>query len=75
MSYPYPQDRSRDRKEKGEQPYKDAKEAMSQERAQLQEEAEEVGERIALSHEERELDAQERLARINREVAEEHGVS
>ena len=32
MSYPYPQDRHRDRKEKGEQPYKDAREAMSTER-------------------------------------------
>lgn len=30
MSYPYPQDRHRDRKEKGDQPYKDAKEAMAQ---------------------------------------------
>ena len=33
MSYPYPQDRHRDRKEKGEQPYKDAREAMSQNEA------------------------------------------
>ena len=33
MSYPYPQDRHLDRKEKGEQPYKDAREAMSQNEA------------------------------------------
>src|SRR5688572_19333914 len=33
MSFPYPQDRHRDRKEKGEQPYKDAKEAMAQQEA------------------------------------------
>ena len=33
MSYPYPQDRHLDRKEKGEQPYKDAKEAMAQQEA------------------------------------------
>jgi hypothetical protein len=44
MSYPYPQDRHLDRKEKGEQPYKDAKEAMSQTGAQIQSEAEAFGE-------------------------------
>ena len=44
MSYPYPQDRHRDRKEKGEQPYKDAREAMSQNEAGLQAEAEAFGE-------------------------------
>src|SRR3954447_1634190 len=35
MSYPYPQDRHRDCKEKGEQPYKDDNEAMSQTDAEL----------------------------------------
>ena len=44
MSYPYPQDRHRDRKEKGEQPYKDAREAMSQTEADIQAEAEAFGE-------------------------------
>jgi hypothetical protein len=44
MSYPYPQDRHRDRKEKGDQPYKDAREAMSQNEAQIQTEAEAFGE-------------------------------
>jgi hypothetical protein len=44
MSYPYPQDRHRDRKEKGEQPYKDAREAMSQNEADIQPEAEAFGE-------------------------------
>jgi hypothetical protein len=44
MSYPYPQDRHRDRKEKGEQPYKDAREAMSQNEAGMQAEAEAFGE-------------------------------
>jgi hypothetical protein len=44
MSYPYPQDRHRDRKEKGEQPYKDAREAMSQNEADIQAEAEAFGE-------------------------------
>jgi hypothetical protein len=44
MSYPYPQDRHRDRKEKGDQPYKDAREAMSQNEAGIQAEAEAFGE-------------------------------
>jgi hypothetical protein len=74
MSYPYPQDRHRDRKEKGEQPYKDAKEAMAQEEAQLQTEAEAFGEQMARSHEQRQFDATERLAQINREVTEENGL-
>lgn len=39
MSYPYPQDRHRDRKEEGEQPYKDAAEAFSQKEAELDREA------------------------------------
>jgi hypothetical protein len=44
MSYPYPQDRHLDRKEKGEQPYKDAREAMAQNEADIQAEAEAFGE-------------------------------
>jgi len=44
MSYPYPQDRHLDRKEKGDQPYKDAREAMSQNEAHMQAEAEAFGE-------------------------------
>jgi hypothetical protein len=44
VSYPYPQDRHLDRKEKGDQPYKDAREAMSQNEAHIQTEAEAFGE-------------------------------
>jgi hypothetical protein len=44
MSYPYPQDRHLDRKEKGDQPYKDAREAMAQNEADIQAEAEAFGE-------------------------------
>jgi hypothetical protein len=44
MSYPYPQDRHLDRKEKGDQPYKDAREAMAQNDASIQAEAEAFGE-------------------------------
>jgi hypothetical protein len=54
MSYPYPQDRHRDRKEKGEQPYKDAREAMSQNEAHIQAEEEAFGEeRLRQTDEER----------------------
>lgn len=44
MSYPYPQDRHRDRKEEGGQQYKDAREAMAQQEAEIQAEAESFGE-------------------------------
>ena len=53
MSYPYPQDRHLDRKEKGEQPYKDAREAMSQNEASIQAEAEAFGEEHLQTDEER----------------------
>ncbi|HVL25458.1 MAG TPA: hypothetical protein VM450_15320 [Thermomicrobiales bacterium] len=35
MSFPYPQDRNRDRRDKGGQPYKDAKEALSEQGAEI----------------------------------------
>jgi hypothetical protein len=44
VSYPYPQDRNRERREKGEQPYKDAREAMTEKEATIQAEAEAYGE-------------------------------
>jgi hypothetical protein len=44
MSFPYPQDRHRDRKEKGEHPYKDAKETLARERAEVENEAHEAAE-------------------------------
>ena len=65
MSYPYPQDRHLDRKEKGEQPYKDAKEAMSQTNAQIQTEAEAFGE----AH--RDESEEERARRLNAEAEQE----
>lgn len=64
MSYPYPQDRHRDRKEKGEQPYKDAREAMTQQQAELQGEAEGYGEAHL-----RETD-EERVARLEEAAAD-----
>ncbi|MCC7023150.1 MAG: hypothetical protein IT338_09990 [Thermomicrobiales bacterium] len=44
MSYPYPEDRTREKRNKGEQPYKDAREEMRESEAALQTEAEAYGE-------------------------------
>lgn len=44
MSLPYPHDRARARQDKGEQPYKDAREAMSRKDAVIQADAEAFGE-------------------------------
>jgi len=76
MSYPYPQDRHRDRKEKGEQPYKDAKESMTQQDARLRtEELAYAEEHHPESDEERieqlEATANESLAAINEELRKE----
>ena len=78
MSYPYPQDRHLDRKEKGDQPYQDAKEAMAQSHAQIQGDAEAFGEaRRDESEEDRvarlAAEMEQRLRDVNREVAAEHG--
>jgi hypothetical protein len=44
MSFPYPQDRNRDRREKGQQPYQAARQTMAEEEASLKAEAEAFGE-------------------------------
>lgn len=65
MSYPYPQDRHRDRKEKGDQPYKDATEALTQKEAELEEQASvPYDEREGETIEEQEQAAQERFEDI-----------
>jgi hypothetical protein len=43
MSLPYPHDRARSRQDRGEQPYKDAREAKAEKDALLQGEAEAYG--------------------------------
>ena len=69
MSYPYPQDRHLDRKEKGEQPYKDAREAMSQNEAHIQAEAEAFGEEhLRLTDEERQEQLQSEATALLRKV-------
>jgi hypothetical protein len=62
MSYPYPQDRHRDRKEKGEQPYKDDHEAMARHDSELRAEAQRMPESLPQESE------AERLARLETEV-------
>ncbi len=74
MSFPYPQDRTRERREKGDQPYQDAKEAMSEKEAELQAKAEAFGEaRRDEDDDERGArlasEAEERLAEVNRRIS------
>jgi hypothetical protein len=64
MSRPDPRVRTRDRIDKGEQPYKDAREAMAQTEAEIQEEAEAFGE------ERSELTEEERRARLEADLSE-----
>jgi hypothetical protein len=64
MSYPYPQDRNRDRREKGEQPYADARREMTESEARLQTDAEAFGE----AHQER--TAEERAEDLQAEAAD-----
>jgi hypothetical protein len=69
MSYPYPQDRHLDRKEKGDQPYKDAREAMSQNEASIQAEAEAFGEEhLRLTDEERQEQLESEATALLRKV-------
>ncbi len=72
MSFPYPQDRHADRKTKGEQPYKDEKEALTQQSTQIQAEAEAYGEaRRDESDEDRQQRVTDEMRERLREVADE----
>ena len=69
-SYPYPQDRHLDRKEKGDQPYKDAKESMAQKGAELEgqvtaQNAPDIG---PTSTDQVLVEMVERLRRVNEEI-------
>ena len=81
MSYPYPQDRTREKRTKGEQPYKDARETMSESDVRLTAQEEEYGEehlsaRNRETADERrqriEADMERELKRVGDEVAEQH---
>jgi hypothetical protein len=62
MSYPYPEDRTRKKREKGQEPYKDAREAFSKSEHDLETEA------IAYGDEHQEADSDERRARLEAEM-------
>ncbi len=68
MSFPYPQDRHRDRKEKGEQPYADAKQEFAQARERQGVEAEAWGEANQRPAEGDEASMEENLEAAAREV-------
>jgi hypothetical protein len=75
MSYPYPQDRTRDKRTKGEQPYEAARETFSKSEHDLETEAIAYGDahQEADSEERRarlEAEMEQRFAKINREVVE-----
>lgn len=72
MSYPYPQDRHRDRKEEGDQPYKDAAEAYGQQEAELERKAgqDDPQRDEAESITDLEREAEERLDRVRKEVGD-----
>ena len=70
MSYPYPQDRTRDKRTKGEEPYEDAREAFGQSVAEIEQTAPEGPERrAARSDEDQARDAEERFEQIGDDVA------
>jgi hypothetical protein len=72
MSYPYPQDRHRDRKEKGDQPYEDAREAYAETEAQIEHSAPAGSDRGASrTDEDQAPDAEERFEQVGDEVARE----
>jgi hypothetical protein len=73
MSYPYPQDRNRERNEKADQPYDDAKESLAESEAEIRSHApREEAESTLLTEEERqelqEQQASERFRTIGEEV-------
>jgi hypothetical protein len=75
MSYPYPQDRHRDRKEKGEQPYKDAKESMAQADVELENEvsAQNAPDSGPTSTDDVSDEMIDRLRRVNEKIEARHG--
>lgn len=73
MSYPYPQDRHRDRKEKGDQPYEDDREAYAEKQAKIERNAplehDQADDRV--TDEDQAHDAEERFEQIGDDVARE----
>jgi hypothetical protein len=62
MSYPYPQDRNRERNEKAEQPYDEAKESLAESEAEIRSHAPRDEQESALRTEEERQELQEQQA-------------
>lgn len=74
MSYPYPQDRARDKRTKGEEPYEDAREAFGENEAEIERTAPLPDKQARQrSREEQEQDAEQRFEQIGEDVTERHG--
>ena len=72
MSYPYPQDRTRDKRTKGEEPYEDAREALAENEAELRRAVPNAEQqRAPRTDEEQAHDAEERFETIGDDIAEE----
>lgn len=68
MSYPYPQDRHLDRKEKGDEPYASSKETFAQARSRQETEAEAWGEANQRPAEDDEASLEENLRSAAQDV-------
>ena len=69
MSYPYPQDRARDKRTKGDEPYEDAREAFGENEAEIRRTAPQGREqRPERTDEEQAHDAEERFEKIGEDV-------
>ncbi len=74
MSYPYPQDRTRNKRTKGEEPYEDAREAYGENEAELERDAPEPHSHARQRTDaEQEHDAEERFEEIGEDVSEQRG--
>jgi hypothetical protein len=71
MSYPYPEDRTREKRNKGDQPYEDDREAYAEKQARIERTAPLPPEEdIRRTQEEQEQEAEQRLEQIAEDVAE-----
>lgn len=74
MSYPYPEDRTREKRTKGDQPYEDAREAYGETEAEIERTAPLPDEQaMERSREEQEQEAEERFERIGEDATEHRG--
>ena len=76
MSYPYPQNRTRDKRTKGDEPYEDAREAFGENEAEIERAAPDgPSRRPRRTDEDQAHDAEERFEEIGHKLARERDVS